>query len=72
MVYKGVFEKYGLFDERFYIYGQDSEWALRSKGAMMRKDVLVRHIGGASFNSDPNKEADKIYARALFQKLCER
>lgn len=72
LVYKGAFEKYGLFDERFYMYGQDSYWALKSNGAIMRKDVLVRHTGGASFNSDPRKEADKIYARALFKKLCEQ
>lgn len=71
LVYKGVFEKHGFFDERFYMYGQDSEWAIRTKGAVMRKDVMVRHIGGASFNSDPLKEADKMYARSLFQRLCK-
>jgi hypothetical protein len=73
LVYKGVFEKFGFFDERFYMYGQDSEWAIRTRkpGAVMRKDVLVRHIGGASFNSDPLKDEDKLYARALFQKLTQ-
>jgi GT2 family glycosyltransferase len=73
LVHKSVFEKFGFFDERFYRYGQDSEWAIRTRkpGAMMRRDVLVRHIGGASFNNDPGKEADKIYARALFQKLTQ-
>lgn len=72
LVYKGVFETFGFFDERFYRYGQDSEWAIRTRkpGAVMRKDVLVRHIGGASFDKDPGKEEDKLYARALFQKLC--
>ena len=73
LVYKGVFEKFGFFDERFYMYGQDSEWAIRTRkpGAIMRKDVLVRHIGGASFNNDPLKDEDKLYARALFQKLTQ-
>lgn len=72
LVYKGVFEKFGFFDERFYIYGQDSEWACRTRnpGAVMRKDVLVRHIGGASFKLDPIRDQDKLYARTLFQKLC--
>jgi GT2 family glycosyltransferase len=73
LVHKSVFEKFGFFDERFYRYGQDSEFAIRTRkpGAIMRKDVLVRHIGGASFNKDPGKEEDKLYARALFQKLTQ-
>ena len=71
LVDKKVFDKHGLFDERFYMYGQDSEFAHRTGGAIMRRDVLVRHIGGASFKSSPLKDADKLYARALFKKLCE-
>lgn len=67
---KEIWEK-NKFDERFYIYGQDSEWAHRTGGALMRKDVLVTHIGGASFKSDPLRDADKQYARALFNKLCQ-
>jgi len=67
---KSVWEK-NKFDERFYIYGQDSEWALRTGGAIMRKDVLVKHTGGASFKSDPMRNADKQYARALFTKLTK-
>lgn len=63
------------FDERFYIYGQDSEWAIRTGkkygGAVMRIDVLVEHIGGASFKSDPLREGDKLYARKLFQFLTK-
>jgi len=69
LVHKQVFEDHGFFDERFLIYGQDSEWAHRTGGAMMRTDTLVRHIGGASFKSDPRRDADKTYARLLFKKL---
>lgn len=64
----------GLFDERFYIYGQDSEFAYRmgkKGGAVMRKDVFVEHIGGASFKQDPVREDDKIYARELFKFLTK-
>lgn len=64
----------GLFDERFYIYGQDSEFAYRvgkKGGAVMRKDVYVEHIGGASFKQDPVREDDKIYARELFLYLTK-
>lgn len=63
-----------LFDERFYIYGQDSEFAHRvSKigGAVMRQDVFVEHIGGFSFKQDPIREDDKIHARALFEYLTK-
>lgn len=69
LVNKKIFEKHGYFDERFLIYGQDSEWAHRTPPAVMRTDTLVRHIGGASFNSNPLREADKLFARTLFQKL---
>lgn len=64
------------FNERFYIYGQDSEWAIRTGklfgGAVMRLDVLVEHIGGYSFKSDPLRDADKIYARKLFEYLTQK
>lgn len=63
-----------LFDERFYIYGQDSEFAHRvSKigGAVMRQDVFVEHIGGFSFKQDPVREDDKLYARELFKYLTK-
>lgn len=71
LVDKCVFDHYGMFDERFYIYGQDSEFAFRTSktGAIMRKDVLVKHIGGASFKKNPIRDADKLYARTLFNKL---
>jgi len=63
------------FDPRFYIYGQDSEWAIRVGrkygGAVMRKDVFVEHIGGASFKLDPVREDDKLYARELFKYLTK-
>ncbi len=69
---KSAYEKLGKFDERFYVYGQDSEWAHRARkigGAVMRKDTRVEHIGGYSFNQDPIREEDKPYARKLFEFL---
>ena len=67
--------KKAQFDNRFYIYGQDSEWAHRTSrmfgGAVMRKDVYVEHIGGASFKKDPVREEDKFYARELFKFLTK-
>lgn len=67
---KEAYQKNGIFNEMYYRYGQDSEWAIRCGiklgGAVMRKDVFVEHIGGASFDSDPGKDEDKLYARQLF------
>lgn len=64
------------FDERFYIYGQDSEWSVRTGrkygGAVMRQDVLVEHIGGASFKSNPIRDEDKLYARELFRYITNK
>lgn len=57
------------FDEDFYIYGQDSAWAFRHS-AIMREDVFVKHLGSYSFKQDPMREADKVLARALFQRKC--
>lgn len=72
---KAAYRKVGKFDERFYIYGQDSEWAIRAgrkiAGAVMREDVFVEHIGGASFGSDPDRDKDKTYARELFRHLTK-
>lgn len=64
------------FDNRFYIYGQDSEWAHRTAkhfgGAVMCQDVFVEHIGGYSFKKDPLREEDKLYARKLFTYLTSK
>lgn len=72
---KAAYERIGPFDERFYIYGQDSEWAIRAGrkigGAVMRQDVFVEHIGGASFGSDPLRDKDKMYARELYKMLTK-
>lgn len=76
LISKAAYAKIGPFDERFYIYGQDSEWAIRcgrvAGGAIMRKDVFVEHIGGASFGSSPIREKDKLYARTLFTLLTKK
>ena len=73
-VLEDEFPNTGPFDERFYIYGQDSEFAHRigkKGGAIMRQDVYVEHIGGYSFKQDPLREEDKTYARKLFEYLTK-
>lgn len=73
---KIAYHNVGKFDESFYIYGQDSEWAIRAArgvgGAIMRRDVFVEHIGGASFKQNPLREDDKLYARARLDMLTKK
>jgi predicted glycosyltransferase involved in capsule biosynthesis len=72
---RDAYESVGEFDERFYIYGQDSEFAHRvgkHGGAVMRRDVYVEHIGGYSFADDPDRSDDKVHAWKLFQYLTQR
>lgn len=59
------------FDERFYFYGQDSEFAFRTK-AIFRTDVFVRHLASYSGNKAAkegafDREADKHYAGSLYR-----
>ena len=71
---KSTYEQLGAFDERFFLYGQDSEWAYRSKkigGVMMRKDVLIHHIGNYSMSQNEMSSIDKIYANKLYRYLTK-
>lgn len=79
---KSVFEKIGYFDERFLLYGQDSEWGqrfLRSKmTAIVRNDVWAHHLGSYSidkFNKEEKKDynptVEREYARNLFKFLTK-
>lgn len=71
---KSLYEQLGPFDERFYLYGQDSEWAFRSKSignAVIRNDVFVHHIGNYSMSKNELATLDKIYASSLYRFLCK-
>lgn len=75
---KEILKKTGMFDERFYIYGQDGEFAFRTNkiigGAVQRNDVFIKHMSGYSFKKEEeagniDRRADKIYARQLYHFL---
>lgn len=77
---RSVFDRVGYFDERFLVYGQDSEWGYRflKKGGkgIIRKDVFVNHVGSYSLNKFAeerketyNKSIEREYARRLFDYL---
>lgn len=80
LVSRYLFAFTGPFDERFYFYGQDSEFAFRSskkgKPAIYRTDVVVQHLGSysgkkAELDDGFDREADKLYAASLYR-LCMR
>lgn len=72
---KSIFKKLGYFNEEYYVYGQDSEFALRLlhspyKG-YIRKDVFVHHIGSYSLGRTAERKeydavAEREYAGLLF------
>jgi cellulose synthase/poly-beta-1,6-N-acetylglucosamine synthase-like glycosyltransferase len=79
---RSTFEKHGLFDERFLLYGQDSEWGVRFKKnggkGLVRKDVFCHHIGSVSLKkfAEDNKDLydaslEREYARLLFRHLIQ-
>lgn len=67
------------FDERFYMYGQDSAWSYllgKKTGVVLRTDTLVKHLHGYS-NKKAEAEglidriADKRYSGALLKQIME-
>ncbi len=63
------------FDEEFFMYGQDSEWAARLSrtqgGVVLRRDVLVHHLHGysakkAQKEGELDRAADGQYALQLY------
>lgn len=66
------------FDERFYLYGQESAWAFKlgknGAGAVVRTDTLVHHERGHSAKKEEtagslDRTADKRYASALLERI---
>jgi len=66
------------FDERFYLYGQESAWAWKlakfGKGTIIRTDTLVHHERGHSIKKEEQKGtldrvADKRYAGELLERI---
>ena len=80
LIKKTTMDKADWFDQQFYFYGQDSEWAHRihKKGlkTYMRKDVFLNHHSGYSGKKADkegtfDREADKMLARTLFIKKTQ-
>jgi len=67
MVRTEAIDQVGLLDERFWMYGEDLDWAKRIKDAgwhvMYNPEVTVLHVKRAS--SRQNKRADVEFYRAM-------
>jgi GT2 family glycosyltransferase len=59
LVRREAIEQVGLMDERFFIYGEDTDWCRRFHTAgwdvMFYPEAEVIHVGGASSSKDPIK-----------------
>jgi hypothetical protein len=75
---KSVWEKMP-FDERFYMYGQDSAWAHllgKKDGVVLRTDTLVEHLHGYSAKKNEtagtfDRVADKRHASSLLKRITD-
>jgi len=64
-------ERFGSFDEDFYAYGPDTEFAVRLKirggKAYLCSDIWFQHLHGATHGLRPDREAERPFARDLFR-----
>jgi len=55
----------GLFDDRFFLYGEETDWQFRAKAlgwtVLYRPDIVARHIGGAT-SADPRQREALFHA----------
>jgi len=64
-------KRFGPFDEDFYAYGPDTEFAVRLRmwggKAYLSSDVWFQHLHGATHGLRPDREAERPFARDLFR-----
>ena len=66
---KSAWEKYGGFREDFSFYGQESNFLDRMEKLVVRKDVFVKHVAGASAGQDPERQKeDKVLGMEQYQR----
>jgi GT2 family glycosyltransferase len=65
----------GLFDERFFLYGEETDWQRRARNlgwvSAVCDDVVVQHIGAATSSDERRREslfhaAQEIYTRKWY------
>jgi len=73
IVRKAMLDKIGVFDERFYIYYEETDLCMRAKLAGWKiyfiPDAEVTHIGGASSKTRKDKSFDNKAAQVLIFRM---
>ncbi|MBM9520177.1 glycosyltransferase family 2 protein [Desulforhopalus vacuolatus] len=73
MYRRQLLEKIGFFDERFYIYYEETDLCLRAKRASWKvfftPDAEVLHIGGACSKTRTDKEYDPAASQILIFRM---
>lgn len=68
---KNLPEHFGPFDEEFYAYGPDTEFATRLKlwggKALLCPDVLFYHVHAATHGKRSDRQAERPFARDLYR-----
>lgn len=68
---RDLLKRFGPFDEDFYAYGPDTEFATRLKlrggKALLCSDVLFHHVHAATHGKRPDREAERPFATALYR-----
>lgn len=66
---KSAWLKYGGFREDFSFYGQESNFLDRMEDLVVRRDVFVKHVAGASARQDPERQKeDKALGLEQYQR----
>ena len=67
---KNSVEQIGLFDEKFFFYFEDADWAYRMKNIGLKNyfvpNAQIIHIGGASSVSLGSHKTDMMFYRSMF------
>jgi N-acetylglucosaminyl-diphospho-decaprenol L-rhamnosyltransferase len=73
IVSKKMLDEIGVFDERFYIYYEETDLCMRAKKAGWKiffiPDAAVTHIGGASSKTRKDKSFDNKAAQVLIFRM---
>lgn len=68
---RDLLDRFGHFDEDFYAYGPDTEFAVRLKlrggKALLCPDVLFHHVHAATHGRRSDREAERPFATALYR-----
>lgn len=69
LIKRGIIEKIGLFDEKFFIWFEEVDFCLRARKASFKilysPDLKIIHYGGESFSQINTIKKQVLYSRSL-------